>query len=124
MPHAADSVMRHGTTQFVLRDVFVGDGLNHIRPRDEHVTGVRHHESEIGNGGGVNRPARARPHDGGNLRYHAAGQGVTQENIRVTGQRNHALLNAGTPGIIQPDDGRTHLQREVHHLADLARVGL
>ena len=92
-------------------------------PGDEHVAGAVHHEDEIGDGGRIDRAARARAHDGGDLRHHAAGQRVAQEDIGVAGQRHHALLDARAAGIVQADHGRAGLQRQVHDLADLLRVG-
>ena len=73
--------------------------------------------------GRIDRAARARPHDGGDLRHHAARQRVAQKDIGVAGERDHAFLNARAAGIVQADDGRAGLQREVHDLADLLRVG-
>ena len=106
-----------------LGDVFVRDGLDDVGAGDEHVAGVVDHEDEIGDGGRVDRAARARAHDGGDLRDHAAGERVAQEDVRVTGQRDDAFLNARAAGIVQADHGRAGLQRQVHDLADFLRVG-
>ena len=35
--HAAGRVVRHRAAQLVLGDFFVRDGLDHVRPGDEHV---------------------------------------------------------------------------------------
>ena len=121
--HAADGVVRHGAAQLLLGDVLVGDGLDHVGTGDEHVAGLVHHEDEIGDGGRVDGAAGARAHDGGDLRDDAAGERVAQEDIGVAGEREHALLDARAAGIVQADDGRAGLQREVHDLADLLRVG-
>ena len=121
--HAADRVVRHGAAQRFLGDVFMGDGLDDVGTGDEHVAGVVHHEDEIGDGGRVDRAARARAHDGGDLRHHAAGQRVAQEDVGVAGERDHAFLDARAAGIVEADHGRAGLQREVHDLADLLRVG-
>jgi hypothetical protein len=46
------------------------------------------------------------------------------ENFAVGGQRVHTFLNAGTPRVVQTDDRRADLYRQVHHLADLLGVRL
>src|SRR2546429_2430888 len=35
-----------------------------------------------------------------------------------------SLLDPGSPRVVEPDDRRARLHRQVHDLADLARVGL
>ncbi len=104
VPHAADGVVGHRAAQLFLGHVFVGDGLDHVRAGHEHVAGVRDHEDEVGDGGRVDRAARARAHDGRDLRHHAARERVAQENIRVARQRDDAFLNARAAGIVQADD--------------------
>ncbi len=123
MRHAADDVMRFGSAQLFLGDVFVRDGLDHVRAGDEHVAGVVHHEDEIGQRGRVDRAAGARAHDGGDLRDHAACERVAQKDIGVAGQRQHAFLDARAAGIVQADDGSAGFERQIHDLADFERVG-
>ena len=123
MAHAADGVVGHGAAQLFLGDVLVGDGLDDVGAGDEHVAGVVHHEDEVGDGGRVDGAAGAGSHDGGDLRHHAAGQRVAQEDIGIAGQRDHAFLDARAAGIVEADHGRAGLQREVHDLADFLRVG-
>ncbi len=123
MADAADGVVRRRAAQLFLGDVFVRHGLDDVGTGDEHVAGVVHHEDEIGDGGRIDRAARARSHDGGNLRHHAARQRVAQEDIGVSGERDHAFLNARAAGIVEADDRRAGLEREVHDLADFLRVG-
>ena len=121
--HAADGVVGLRAAQTFLGDVLMRDGLDDVGAGDEHVAGVLHHEDEVGERGRVDRSAGAGAHDGGDLRDHAAGQGVAEEDIGVTGQREDAFLNAGAAGIVQADDGRAGLERQVHDLDDLLRVG-
>ena len=83
MADATDRVMRHGAAQVFLRDIFMSHGADYIRTGYEHVAGLRDHEDKIGDRRRVDRAARARTHNGGDLRNHAAGQGVAQEDIRV-----------------------------------------
>ena len=120
---AADAVMRHGTAQPFLGDVFMGDGLDDVGTGDEHVAGAVDHEDEIGDGGRVDGAAGAGSHDGGNLRHDAAGQRVAQEDIGVTGQGSDAFLNTGAAGIVQAHQRGSVLQREIHHFANFLRVG-
>ena len=124
MAHSADRVMRHRSAQRFLGDVFVGHRLNHVGTSDEHVAGVLHHEDEIGDGGRVDRAARAGAHDGRDLRHHAACQRIAQEDIGVTRQRNHAFLYARSAGIVEPDHRRPSLQGQIHNLANLLRIAL
>ena len=58
------------------------------------------------------------------MRDDAGGQRVAEEDVRIATQREDALLDAGAAGIVQPDDGRTHLHRQIHDLHDLRGVGL
>ncbi len=96
--------------------------FHHIRPGDEHVGCIAHHENEIGHRGRIHIAARARPHDDGNLRDHARCQHIAFEHFAVTGQRSHAFLNARATRIEQTDDGRGILHRHVLHLADFLGV--
>src|SRR5206468_13080767 len=45
-----------------------------------------------------------------------------QEDVGVTGERDDPLLDPGASGVVQPDDRRAGLHREIHDLADLAGV--
>ena len=121
--HAGGFVVRHRAAELLFRDVFVRDRLDHVRPGDEHVGSLVHHQNEIGDGRRIHRAARARPHDRGNLRHHSAVQSVAQKNVGVAGQRHHAFLNARAAGIVQPDHGRAHLRGQIHDLDDLAGIG-
>ena len=120
--HAGRLVVRHGAAQLIFRDFFMGHGLDHVRPGDEHVGGLIDHEDEVRNGRRIHRTPRARSHNGGNLWHHSAIQRVAQENVGVAGQRHHAFLNSRAAGVVQPDYGRSHLGSEVHDLDDLRRV--
>ena len=101
----------------------MGDRLDDVRTRDEHVRRLLHHENEIGDGGRVDGAARARPHDGRELGDHPRRERVAQEDVGVAGQRHDAFLDPGAARIVQPDDGHARLHGQVHDLADLPRVG-
>ena len=113
-----------GAAQLLERDLLVGHRPDHVGPGHEHVGGVLDHEHEVGDGRRVDRAARARPHDGRDLRHHARGQGVAQEDVGVAGQRDHALLDPRAARVVEADDRGARLHGEVHDLADLPRVGL
>ena len=112
--------VRHRAAQFLGRDDLVGDGFHHVRPGHEHVAGVAHHVDEIGEGRGIDRPARARAHDDRDLRHDAGSLGIAAEHFGIAGQRIDALLNARAAAVIQPDHRRAVFHRHVHDLADLA----
>ena len=123
MAHAADGVVRHGAAQLFLGHIFVRHRLDYIGTGDKHVAGVFNHYHKIGDCRGINRAARARAHNGGNLRHNAACQRVAQKNIGITAQRQNAFLDPRAAGVIQADEGRPILERHIHHLASLLRVG-
>ena len=121
---AGDLVVRGRAAQLFLRDFFVRHGADHVRAGDEHVGGLVDHEDEVGDGGRVDSAAGAWAHDGGELRHHARGQRVAQEDVRIAGERDDALLDARAAGVVQPDDGRADPHGGVHDLDDLGGVGL
>ena len=110
--------------QLLGRDGLVGDGFNHVGTGDEHVTGVLHHEDEVGHGRRIDVAAGARPHDHGDLRDDAGRQHVAQEHLAIAAERRHALLDARAAGVEQADDGCAVLQRHVLDLGDLPGVRL
>ena len=122
--YAALAVVRRGAAELVFGDLFVSDGLDHVRARDEHVTGLVDHQDKVGHSRRVDGAAGTRSHDGRDLRHHAGTDDVAQEDVRVAPQRANALLDAGAAGIVQPNDRRTDLHRLVHDLDDLGSVGL
>ncbi len=116
--------MRHRAAQLLERDLLVRHRLDHVRPGHEHVAGVLDHDDEVGHRRGVDRPARAGPHDHRDLRDDAGGQRVAQEDVGVAAERDHALLDARAAGVVQADDRRAGLHRHVHDLDDLLGVRL
>ena len=122
--HAAPLVVRHRAAELFLGDVLVGHRLDHVRPGHEHVARPLHHDVEVGDRRRVDRAAGAGPHDGRDLRHHARGQRVAQEDVGVAAERHHPFLDARAARVVQADDGRAHAHRQVHDLADLGGVGL
>src|SRR5262249_58262641 len=76
-------------TEFLGGDHLVGHGLHHVGPGDEHVTGVAHHEHEIGHGRRIDVAAGAWTHDHRNLRNDPGGDHVALEHLAVAAHRGH-----------------------------------
>ena len=49
---------------------------------------------------------------------------VAQEDVGVAAEREHAFLDARAARVVEPDDRRAHLHRQVHDLDDLRGVRL
>ena len=122
--HAGGRPVHVGATQALEVHLLVRHRLHDVRAGDEHVGDPPHHEHEVGDGRAVDRPARARAKDGAQLRHHAGGEGVAQEDLGVATQRDDPLLDAGAARVVEPDDGSPVSHGEVHDLADLFRVRL
>ena len=113
-----------GAAQLFGGDDLVGDGLDHVRAGDEHVGAVAHHEDEVGHGRRIDGTAGAGAHDDGNLRHDAGRLDVALEDLGVTGERIHTLLDAGAAGIVEADHRSAVAQRHIHDLAYLLRMRL
>gem|GEM_PF-5058313 len=110
--------------EVLARDLLVGDGLDHVRPRDVHVGGALHHAHEVRDRRAVDGAAGAGPDDGRDLGHDAGGLGVAPEDLRVAPEALDAFLDARAAGVVEAHDRHAHLQGGVHHLADLLGVGL
>ena len=120
---AALGRVRRRAAEVFLRHLLVGHGLDDVRAGDEHVARALDHQDEVGDGGRVHGAAGARPQDAADLRDDAARQGVPEEDVGVAGERLDALLDARAARVVEADDRRADLDREIHHLADLLGVG-
>ena len=116
---AALGVVGAGAAELLEPDVLAGHRLDDVRPGDEHVARLVDHHGEVGDRGGVDRAAGARAHDERDLRDHAAGPDVAEEDLAVEAQRDDALLDARAAGVVDADDRAADLHGEVHHLDDL-----
>ena len=116
---AAAGVVRAGPAQLLHRHVLAGHRLDHVRSGDEHVRGLVDHHGEVGDRGGVDRAARARPHHQRDLRDHPGGADVAEEDLPVEAETDHALLDPGAAGVVDPHHRAADLHRQVHHLDDL-----
>ena len=124
MRDAAGRVVRHRAAELFLGDFLVGHRLDHVGAGHEHVARALDHDVEVGDRRRVDRAARARPHDRGDLRHHARRERVAQEDVGVAGEREHAFLDPRAARVVEADDRRAHLHREIHDLHDLRGVGL
>ena len=120
---AALLVVRHRAAEVFLGDVLVRHGLDHVGAGHEHVARLLHHHDEVGDRRRVDRAAGARAHDRGDLRHHAGGERVAQEDVGVAAERDDAFLDARAAGVVEADDRRAVAHRHVHDLADLRGVG-
>ena len=105
-------------------DVLVGHGLHHARPGDEHVAGAFDHDDEVGDRRRVDRAPGARTENQRDLRDDTGRQDVAQEDVGVAAERHDAFLDPRAARVVQTDDRRTDLHREIHDLADLLGVRL
>src|SRR5450631_4324799 len=104
--------------EFFHGHLLAGDRLDHIGAGDEHVAGLADHEDEIGDRGAVDRAAGTRTEHHRYLRHDAARADVAEEDVRVACQGDHALLDARTAGVVEPDYRAAHAHGEIHHLDD------
>jgi hypothetical protein len=88
------------------------------------VRGALDHEREVGDRGGVDRAARARPHDQGDLRDHARRDHVAVEDLAEQPERDHSLLDPRAAAVVDADQRAPGLQRVIHQLDDLLPVHL
>ena len=121
---AADRRVGGRAAQSFGVNILVGHGLHDIRAGDEHVARALDHDDVVGHRRRVHRAAGARTEDDRDLGNDAGRQHVAQEDVGIAAKRHHALLDPGATGIVETDDRRADLHRQVHDLADLAGVGL
>src|SRR5579872_643626 len=117
-------VVHVAAAELVERDRLTRDDPYHLRPGDEHVALAGDDEYEIGDGGRVHRAARAGSGDDADLRDHARGADVAEEDVRVPRQRDHAFLDARPARVVDADDRHAVAQGKLLHLDDLFRRDL
>ena len=97
---AALGVVGAGAAELLEADVLAGDRLDDVRPGDEHVAGLVDHHGEVGDRRRVDGAAGARAHDERDLRDHAAGPYVAEEDLAVEPERDDALLDPRPAGVV------------------------
>ena len=129
---AGRDVVRHArlghvgvrAAELLHRHVLAGDGLDDVRPGDEHLAGLVDHDDEVGQRGGVDVAARGGAHDQRDLRDDAGGQDVVVEDLAVQAQRDDALLDARARAVVDADQRAAGLDRQLLDLDDLLAVDL
>ena len=124
MGDAAARRMRRRAAEELGIDILVRHGLHDARPGDEHVARPLHHHREVGDGRRIDGAAGTRTEDDRDLRHDTRRQDVAQEDLGIATERDDAFLDPRAAGIIQADDRRADLHREVHDLADLFGIRL
>ena len=116
--------MGPGTPKLFGRYLFVRNRLHDIRPGDEHVGAVLHHENEVCHRRAIDRATGARAHDHADLRDDARGHDVALKDLGVTSEAVDTFLNARAAGIVKAYDRSSVLHRHIEDLADLLGVRL
>ena len=124
MRDAASRRVRQRAAEELRVDILVRHGLHDAGSGDEHVARAFDHHGEVGDGRRIDRAAGARPEDHRDLRHDAGREDVAQEDVGVAAERHDAFLDPRATGIVETDDRRTDLHREIHDLADLLGVRL
>ena len=107
------------TTELLLRHILARDGLDDLRPGEEHVAGALAHDVEVRQCGRVDSTPSAGTEDSGDLRDDTRGQDIVLEDIPVAAQGVDPLLDTSTARVIQTDDRGTHAHGQLHDLTDL-----
>ena len=110
--------------QIFLRHILARHCLDYLRPGEEHIRGILHHQDEIGQCRGIYRSACTRTENAGNLRNHTGCLDVTLEDIGITAQSVDTFLDTCAARIIDTDTRRTHFHGLIHHLTDFLGHGL
>ena len=121
---AAARRVRLGAAEELAVDILMRHGLHDIRSGDEHVARALDHDREVGDRRRVDRAAGARTQDDGDLGHDAGRHDVAQEDVGIAAERDDAFLDPRAARIVEPDDRRADLHRQIHDLADLLGVGL
>src|SRR5438067_2634972 len=113
MSYTAGLVVDRGAAKLLEVDLLVGHRTHDVRAGYEHVARALDHEDEVGHGGRVHRAAGARTHDPGQLRHDAGGHDVSEKDLGISPEADHALLDPCAARIVQPDHRRADLHRAV-----------
>ena len=92
----------------------MGDGFDHFRPGDEHVSVLVEHKHKIIDAGRIHRAAGAGAHDQRDLRNDAGSARVAVEDLAIRSQRINTFLDACAAGIVQADERGAVLVSQVH----------
>ena len=121
--HAGSGRVGVRTAEFFHRDVFAGHGLDDLRSGDEQVRGLFDLVDEVGDGRRVHGTTGARSHDDRDLGDDTGRTYVALEDAAVAVKRGDTLLDPGAARVLDADQRRAVVHREIHHLADLVGDG-
>lgn len=107
-------VVSAGVAQLLVADLLASDRLEHVRPGHLHVRCAAHHDDEVGDGWRVGSPSGTGAHHQGDLRDDPGGLHMAPEEFRVEGEGDDTLLVPGATGVVDPDDGASGTDGEVH----------
>lgn len=113
-----------GATEVLLGDGLVEDGLDDLRAGNKAVRRVAYHHGEVSDGGTVDGATSARSADKTDLRDDTRGFNVALKDFSVATEGGNTLLDTGTTGVVDADDGCADFEGLVHDLADLLGMGL
>ena len=95
-----------------------------MRPGERHRTAALHHRHEVGETGDVGGAGRARPHQRGDLRDHAARHDLLAEQVPGPGEhRAGGLLHARAGGVEQPHERDPLGERQLAQTSHLDLTG-
>src|SRR5512132_1426640 len=115
--HPRNAIVCECAAQFLLGDIGMCHGLNHVRTGDEHVRRILDHDIEVGDRRAVYGAAGAWTHDAADLRHNSARQRVAQKDVGVAAETDHTLLNASATGIVQANHGNANFHRQIENFA-------
>ncbi len=116
---AAAGSVRRGAAQLLVGNVLACGRLDHVGAGEEHLRGSLGHEDEVGHRGRIHGAARAGAENHGDLRDDAGRQDVAEKDFAVAGKAGDAFLDTRATRVVQADDRRARLHRQVHYLAHL-----
>ena len=124
MRHTALGSVNARSSELFLADFLAENALNDGGTCEEHVGGVLHHDREVCEGRGVNRSTGAGTEYSRDLRHDTGGKDIPLEYLAISGQRIDTLLDPGSAGVIQADEGGTVTCRQIQNLAYFLGHGL
>ncbi len=116
--------MHARAAEFLLGDLLADRGTHEVRTGERHRAAALDHRHEVREAGDVGGAGRARTHQRGDLRDHAAHHDLLAE--QVPGAREHragGLLHARAGRVEQPHEGHPLGQRELAQAGDLDLAG-
>ena len=106
-------------TELLLGYILAYNGLHNLGTGEEHIAGILLHNHEVGQCGRVNSTTCARTKNQRNLGNNTARHNVALENLCVTCQSVHTLLDTCTTRVVQTDNGSTIAHSHIHNFANL-----